>query len=205
MHARARRRLSRPSSVATPSSPPCARARPRARRERAGRAHRRRGGRRQVAPPPRHDRRGARAAGSSCCGAPSFEADASIPYAPLLDLVRLFAETASPALVAHVLAPAAAELVALFPELRPIFPTRPRAPATDPETDKRRLFHAFARRRSRCSRTRSRCSSRSRTCTGATTRRSTSIFHLARSHASQPVRHRAHLPQRRGRRRGSRG
>src|SRR6058998_2428800 len=41
----------------------------------------------------------------------SFESDSSIPYAPLLDLVRLFAESASPALVAHVLAPAASELV----------------------------------------------------------------------------------------------
>src|SRR5512142_545014 len=41
----------------------------------------------------------------------SYESDSSIPYAPLLDLVRLFAESASPALVAHVLAPAASELV----------------------------------------------------------------------------------------------
>jgi DNA-binding CsgD family transcriptional regulator len=116
----------------------------------------------------------------------SFEADASIPYAPLLDLVRLFTESASPALAAHVLAPAAAELTAVFPELRPILPdVAPSAPS-DPDTDKRRLFHALTRT--------------------VTTLAQTQpvfiafedvhwsddatldlVFHLARSHVSQPV------------------
>src|SRR5215210_8484402 len=64
----------------------------------------------------------ARAAGFFVLQGACFEAERSIPYAPVLDLVRLFARTASPALVAHVLAPAATELVTLFPELRPLLP-----------------------------------------------------------------------------------
>ena len=48
-----------------------------------------------------------------------FEAERSIPYAPLLDLVRLFAAAAPSALLAHVHAPAASELTGIFPELRP--------------------------------------------------------------------------------------
>src|SRR5688500_3355596 len=68
-----------------------------------------------------------------------FEAERSIPYAPLLDLVRLFAGSASPALVAHVLAPAAADLVAIFPELQSLLPDARPSPSIDPESDKRRL------------------------------------------------------------------
>jgi len=87
----------------------------------------------------------ARAEGFLLLRGQSFESDASIPYAPLLDLVRLFTESVSPALAAHVLAPAAAELTAVFPELRPILrDVTPSAP-TDPDSDKRRLFHALAR------------------------------------------------------------
>src|SRR5690242_9422540 len=63
----------------------------------------------------------------------SYESDSSIPYAPLLDTVRLFAESAASALVTHV------------PELQPLLPETTPAPATDPDTDKRRLFHAVAR------------------------------------------------------------
>src|SRR5688500_19113279 len=75
----------------------------------------------------------------------SFEADSSIPYAPLLDLVRLFAESASPALVGHVLAPAAAELVALFPELRPLLPGVEPAEASTPDAATRRPLRPLAR------------------------------------------------------------
>ncbi|HKH93711.1 MAG TPA: LuxR C-terminal-related transcriptional regulator, partial [Gemmatimonadaceae bacterium] len=105
---------------------------------------------------------------------------------PLLDLVRLFAESASPALVAHILAPAAAELVGVFPELRPLLPEVVPSASSDPESDKRRLFHALAR-----------------TVTGLAQTQPVFIafedvhwtddatldlvFHLARSHASQPV------------------
>lgn len=73
-----------------------------------------------------------------------FEADRTHPYAPLLDLVRVLAATASPALAAHYLAPAAGELVTLFPELRSVFPDTPPRHTGDPEEDRRRLFHSFA-------------------------------------------------------------
>ncbi|MEO6529098.1 MAG: AAA family ATPase [Gemmatimonadaceae bacterium] len=73
-----------------------------------------------------------------------FEADRAMAYAPLLDLVRELSATASPAAVAHVLAPAAAELVRVFPELASIFSDAPRLEALDPEQERRRLFHAVA-------------------------------------------------------------
>jgi hypothetical protein len=87
----------------------------------------------------------ARAEGFLLLRGQSFESDASIPYAPLLDLVRLYAESVSPAIAAHVLGPAAAELTALFPELRPLLPDAVPSAPTDPDSDKRRLFHALAR------------------------------------------------------------
>ena len=72
-----------------------------------------------------------------------FEADRAHPYAPVLDLVRVLSATASPALAGHHFAPASAELVTLFPELRSIFPETPPRPTLDPEEDRRRLFHSF--------------------------------------------------------------
>ena len=86
----------------------------------------------------------ARATGFFVLNGACFEAERSIPYAPLLDLVRLFASSASPALVAHVLGPAAPELVSIFPELRPLLPDVVPSPAVDPESDRRRLFHSLA-------------------------------------------------------------
>lgn len=73
-----------------------------------------------------------------------FEADRAHPYAPVLDLVRVLSTTASPALAAHYFAPAGAELVTLFPELRSIFPDIPARQALDPEEERRRLFHSFS-------------------------------------------------------------
>ncbi|MFP5354303.1 MAG: ATP-binding protein, partial [Gemmatimonadota bacterium] len=73
-----------------------------------------------------------------------FEADRAQPYAPVLDMVRALSATTSPALAAHYFAPASAELVALFPELRSLFPDTPAREAVDPEEDRRRLFHALA-------------------------------------------------------------
>ncbi|MEP7065663.1 MAG: AAA family ATPase [Gemmatimonadota bacterium] len=72
-----------------------------------------------------------------------FETDRARPYAPLLDLVRTLAASASPSLAAHYFRGAGAELVALFPELRAIFPDEPVPGALDPEEERRRLFHAF--------------------------------------------------------------
>lgn len=86
----------------------------------------------------------ARAAGFFTLHGACFEAERSIPYAPLLDLVRLFSASASPALVAHVFAPAASELVSLFPELQPLLPDATPSPTSTPELDQRRLFHALA-------------------------------------------------------------
>ena len=86
----------------------------------------------------------ARTAGFFVLHGASFEAETSIPYAPLLDLVRLFAASSPHAVVAHVLAPAAPELVARFPELRHLFPDVIPAPAIDPESDKRRLLTALS-------------------------------------------------------------
>src|SRR5690242_10334126 len=85
----------------------------------------------------------ARASGFFILQGACFEAERSIPYAPLLDLVRLFAGSASAAVVAHVLSPAASELVSIFPELRPVLPDAPPSAPGDPESYKRRLFHAL--------------------------------------------------------------
>jgi DNA-binding CsgD family transcriptional regulator len=116
----------------------------------------------------------------------SYESDSSIPYAPLLDLVRLFAESASPARVAHVLAPAASELVTLFPELQPLLPETTPAPTTDPETDKRRLLHAVTRTITLLSQTQPvfLAVEDVHWCDDATL---DLVFHLARSHAAQSV------------------
>jgi len=128
----------------------------------------------------------ARAAGFFVLHGASFEAETSIPYAPLLDLVRLFAGSASPALVAHVLAPAASELVAIFPELRPILPEANPSPSIDPESDKRRLFHALAQTITLLARTQPVFLALEDVhwSDDATL---DLVFHLARSHASQPV------------------
>src|SRR5689334_17400884 len=86
----------------------------------------------------------ARAMGFAVVQGACFEADRAMPYAPILDLVRTLAATTSPALAAHCFAPAATELLTLFPELDTVFVgTTPRQ-AVDPEEERRRLFHAFA-------------------------------------------------------------
>src|SRR5258705_2377251 len=128
----------------------------------------------------------ARLAGFFTMRGSSFESDSSIPYAPLLDLVRLFAESASPALVGHVLAPAASELVTLFPELQPLLPATTPSPTSDPDTDKRRLFHALARTITLLARTQPVCLAVEDVhwCDDATL---DLLFHLAHSHAAQPV------------------
>ena len=86
----------------------------------------------------------ARAQGFFVLQGACFEAERSIPYAPLLDLVRLFASTAPPAVVAHVLRPAANDLVSIFPELQPLLPEATPSASVDPESDRRRLFHVLA-------------------------------------------------------------
>src|SRR5690349_171206 len=73
-----------------------------------------------------------------------FEAERSIPYAPLLDLVRLFASSAPRAIVSHGLEPAAGDLGSMFPELRPLLPGVTASASLAPESDRRRLFHVLA-------------------------------------------------------------
>jgi DNA-binding CsgD family transcriptional regulator len=116
----------------------------------------------------------------------SFEAERSIPYAPLLDLVRLFAGSTSPAVVSHVLAPAATELVTIFPELRSILTDATPLTSSDPESDKRRLFHALAQAITQLARTQPVLVAFEDVhwSDDATLEL---IFHLARSCATQPV------------------
>ena len=128
----------------------------------------------------------ARAAGFFVLRGACFEAERSIPYAPLLDLVRLFAASASPALVAHVLSPAAGTLVSVFSELRPLLPDTVPSPTIDPELDRRRLFHALAQVVTLLARTQPvfLAFEDVHWSDDATL---DLIFHLARSHASQRV------------------
>ena len=128
----------------------------------------------------------ARGAGFFVLHGACFEAERSIPYAPLLDLVRLFATSASPALVAHVLAPAASALVSVFPELRPLLPDATPSPTIDPELDRRRLFHALGQVVTLLARTQPvfLAFEDVHWSDDATL---DLIFHLARSHASEPV------------------
>jgi DNA-binding CsgD family transcriptional regulator len=128
----------------------------------------------------------ARAAGFFVLRGAAFEAERTIPYAPLLDLVRLLASTASPAIATHVLAPAASELATMFPELRPLLPDAVPASTIDPASDKRRLLHALAQVVTTVARTQPvlLVFEDVHWSDDATL---DLIFHLARSHASQSV------------------
>ena len=128
----------------------------------------------------------ARAAGFFVLEGACFEAERSIPYAPLLDLVRLFAGSASPALVSHVLGPAANDLVGIFPELRPLLPDATPSASVDPESDRRRLFHVLAQAITILARTQPvfLAFEDVHWSDDATLEL---VFHLARTHASQPV------------------
>lgn len=72
-----------------------------------------------------------------------FETDRAHPYAPILDLVRVLASVSSPALAAFYFAPAAADLVTLFPELQSILADAGPRATFSPEEDRRRLFQSF--------------------------------------------------------------
>jgi DNA-binding CsgD family transcriptional regulator len=128
----------------------------------------------------------ARAAGFLALHGACFEAERSIPYAPLLDLVRLLAASASPAVAAHVLAPAAGELVAIFPELRSLLPDAVPSASMDPESDKRRLFHAMALAVTQLSR-RQPVLLAFEDVHWSDDATLDLVFHLARGHAAQPV------------------
>ena len=118
--------------------------------------------------------------------AATFEGETSIPYAPLVDLIRQLSATASAALVAHLLSPAAAELAGMFPELRPLLPDATPTPGIDPETDKRRLFHAFTQVVTTLARTQP-VFIAVEDVHWSDDATLDLIFHLARAHASHPV------------------
>src|SRR4051812_35488294 len=89
----------------------------------------------------------ARAGGGLLLRGACFAADRALPYAPLLDLVRAFVASSSPAVVAHALGGALPELLAHFPELERLLPVpddaRSAHPSRDPEQAQRRLLHAL--------------------------------------------------------------
>jgi len=74
-----------------------------------------------------------------------FETDNALPYAPLLDVLRTFCAAYSGKEIAGAFEPVAPELVKLLPELNRFFPEMTPSPLLEPESEKRRLFHALAR------------------------------------------------------------
>ncbi|MGH2559704.1 MAG: ATP-binding protein, partial [Thermomicrobiales bacterium] len=72
-----------------------------------------------------------------------FEPDRTVPYAPVLDLLRAFLAGKPAAEIADLLGPAAPELMRLLPELAECVSPRERGPALDPAQEKLRLFHAL--------------------------------------------------------------
>lgn len=69
-----------------------------------------------------------------------FEPDRTLPYAPILDLLRTLL-----AVQPESLHPYAADLVTLLPELTRLWPNLPPAPSGEPEQEKRRLFQTLTR------------------------------------------------------------
>jgi DNA-binding CsgD family transcriptional regulator len=72
-----------------------------------------------------------------------FQTDSALPYSPLLDLFRNFFGTHAREQLAGVLAPSAAQLVKLFPELTTYFPHAAPAVDPDPQQEKRYIFQAL--------------------------------------------------------------
>jgi predicted ATPase len=72
-----------------------------------------------------------------------FEPDATLPYAPILDLLRNCLGTHPASDIADCLGPDAPDVARLLPELASIVPGLEPAPPLDPEQEKRRLFHAL--------------------------------------------------------------
>jgi DNA-binding CsgD family transcriptional regulator len=73
-----------------------------------------------------------------------FEPDSAFPYAPLIDLLRTMLDGQTSAEIAGRLGAAAPQLAKILPEITFWLPDIVLAPVTDPEQEKRRLFHALA-------------------------------------------------------------
>jgi DNA-binding CsgD family transcriptional regulator len=78
-----------------------------------------------------------------------FEPDRVLPYAPMLDLLRTWLAAGAPLKIADVIAPVAADLLRLIPELASYSPELDPSPALDPQQEQRRrsqaLVQLFAR------------------------------------------------------------
>ncbi|HZP57717.1 MAG TPA: AAA family ATPase [Dehalococcoidia bacterium] len=72
-----------------------------------------------------------------------FEADGSLPYAPIIDLLRTCVAVHDAATVADCIGAGGPHLVKLLPELARIIPGVASAPALEPEREKRALFGAL--------------------------------------------------------------
>jgi DNA-binding CsgD family transcriptional regulator len=72
-----------------------------------------------------------------------FERDASLPFAPIVDLLRAFVAPLGREEVRRRLDVDACEIVKLLPELHARLPEYEPSPALDAEQEKRRLFHAL--------------------------------------------------------------
>ena len=73
-----------------------------------------------------------------------YETDRTLPYAPLLDMLRAFCATSSIDEVTAAFELAAPDLIHLLPELRSFFPDLEPAPPIEPDPEKRRIFRALA-------------------------------------------------------------
>lgn len=73
-----------------------------------------------------------------------YEPDRSLPYAPVLDLLRALLSTHSAEELERFWSPTAGELATVLPELAARLPGITPAPPLDPEQEKRRLFNALA-------------------------------------------------------------
>lgn len=72
-----------------------------------------------------------------------FEQDVTLPYAPLLDMLRPFFASRSPEAVVASLVQMAPELVKLLPELATVLPDLAPGSPLEPEQEKRRLYQAL--------------------------------------------------------------
>jgi tetratricopeptide (TPR) repeat protein len=72
-----------------------------------------------------------------------FEPDATLPYAPLLDLLRVCMRGRSPTEIAEGLGADAADIARMMPEIASLVPGLALAPPLEPEQEKRRIFQAL--------------------------------------------------------------
>lgn len=72
-----------------------------------------------------------------------FEPDRSLPYGPVLDLLRTCILDRPPSELATLFAATGADLVTLLPELGALLPGLQATPPLEPEAEKRRLFQAL--------------------------------------------------------------